>query len=297
MATRDSSFTADNLKLDEILELYEKQYEELPDKKITRDNDEINTIKMDSKRILPFIKHLTESERDLFRKDLERVLNDLPLIYVQSMSEIVGFLMYFYHTKNKHRESLVSVEERENTTSAVNFEYTTRKKTSLFDPELYDIMLRTIYNILKHKYTPLIEQKFNLYICYNNIFLKLMKKRGIKASSTKSMVYTNSTLTWFNRSLDKIDDVYKVFAIIISCPLNTVFLLLIHYFNEIDNKEKITLEHKSIIPELVKLEQEFIKIEEEGNNPSSKGKRGIALAIAAGAVVTGAIIFKSFNKK
>ncbi|KRH93370.1 putative Rab-GAP/TBC domain protein [Pseudoloma neurophilia] len=302
MATKKStvdsntSFTANNLKLDEIINLYEIQYEELPDKKIVRSENDLSTIDVDSKRALPFDKLLTEEERNLFRKDFKRLLLDLPLKYVQSMSEIVGILMYFHYTRNRLRGSLVSLEERENTTSAVNFEYKTRQKTSLYDPELYIIMLRTIYNILLNKYTPLIADEFKLYIHYNNVFLKLMKKRGKKVSSTKSMVYTNSTLTWFNRSLDNMEDIYRIFAMIISCPLNSVFLFLIHYFDEIDNKKKIKLNEAQIITKLIDLEQEFIRIEEEKEKPSTM-KKSLAFAFATGAVITGAILFNHFNRK
>lgn len=297
MTPGDSTFTANNLKLDEIIDLYEVQYEELPQEKSKRTKNDLETIDVDIKRHLSFEKNLTEEERELFKKDLKKLLTDLPLEYVQSMSDIVGILMYFYYTRNKHRESLVSLEERENTVSAVTFEYKIKKKASLYDPELYDTMLRTIYNILKHKYLPLIENRFRLYMKYNSVFMKVMKKRGIKVPSSKSMVYTNSTLTWFSRSLDNIQDVYRIFAIIISCPLNTVFLFLIHYFEEIENKRKIKLEKKEIMKELLKLEQEFLKVQNENNDsPPLKSKKGLAMALAAGAVITGAIIFKAFKK-
>merc|ERR1711915_99740 len=154
-----------------------------------------------------------------------------------------------------------------------------KKRTSLYDPETYDIMLRTIYTILKHKYEPLIENQFKLYMKMNNTFMKFMENRGIRVPASKSLVYINTTLTWFSRSLDKIEDIYKMFAIIISCPLNGIFLLLIHYFDEVEQKINIKLERKEIMKELFKLEKEFLKIENSEKKQPGKAKRGLALAL------------------
>lgn len=299
MPSVNESFTKNNLKLDEIMDLYELQYEELPTEKIKRTKNDLETIEADAKRNFTFQHHFNEEERELFKKDVKKLLTDLPLQYVQSMCDIVEVLMYFYYTRNKQSESPVSSEEQGNPASTENFEYKNKKRDSLYDPETYDRMLRTIYNILKQKYTPLVDNKFNLYYSYNETFMKLMKKRGIKVRTDKSLVFMNATLTWFSRSIDNIDDIYKIFAIIISCPLNCVFLFLIHYFDEIDNKKKIKLTENEIMKELFKLEQEFCKVaDSESKEAQAAGsKKGLLMAVTAGAVVTGAIILKTFWKK
>ena len=296
MAVGNSSFTSNNLKFEEIIKLYETQYEELPDKKLQRTKNDINTIDMDIKRTFPFDKMLTEEERKMFRKDLKKVLMNLPVIYIQSMSDIIGIIMYFYYTQDRNREVPVNVEERENTTSAVGFNLNIKAQDSLFEPEMYDVMLRTIFNILKQKYEPLIRDEFKLYMEFNDIFIKVMEKRHVKVPSSKSLVYTNSTLTWFSRSLTSMEDIYKIFAIIISSPINGVFLFLIHYFDEIEGKKQIHLEKKEIMSEMFKLEQEFLAVQTE-TNKTPLTKKKIALALTAGAVITGAILFNAFRKR
>lgn len=294
----NSKYIEHNLNLEEILQAFENQYEEVPDEVDDTINNDSKIIDSDVNRTFPFYEKMTEEERSLFQKDLKKVLLEIPLPYIQSMCDVVAVLMYFYYTRNKDTESLASLAQRENTTSAVEFEYTLKKKQSLFDQETYDIMLRTIYNILKQKYIPLIENKFQMYMKMNEVFLKIMKKREIDVPISKSLVYINTTLTWFSRSLEKIDDVYKVFALIISCPLNCVFLLLINYYEEVDKKQKIELENEEMIEKLFHLEQEFLSVQNEKNEElAKKGKKALALAITAGAVLSGAIIFGLFKKK
>lgn len=288
-----SNFSKSNLSLHELILTYEQQSEEVPTVEEAKNENDLKTISVDINRNFPFYENMTDDQKRLFKKDLKGVLLKLPLNYIQSMCDIVAILMYFYYSKSKKDASLVSLTERENTASAINLG---ASKNSLYDEETYDVMYRVIYNILKQKYVPLIDDQFKKYLENNEVFIKMMKKRNIVIPSSKSLIYTNSTLTWFSRSIENIDDIYKIFSLIISCPTSVVFLLLVHYYDYIENKKKIQLGTEDIMPKLINLEKEFLKIQEESEDKPKVSKKVVALSVAAGAIATGAIFFGIFKK-
>lgn len=241
-----------SLKLSEIISLYETRLEEFPSNFPEKTKNDIETINVDMKRTFIFDNLLTEDEKELFRKDLKKLLLELPLTYIQSMSSIVGIFMYFYYKK----ETLIKNAEKQ-------FESKNIKKDSLYDEETFDLMLKTIYTILKNKYEPLINDNFKLYFEYNKIFLKYMEeKKNMKISFSKSLIYVNSTLTWFTRNLSNIDEIYDIFSVIISHPVNSVFLILIEYFENVDKKEKIKIDKNHLMEIIFELEKNFLEIQE-----------------------------------
>ncbi|ELQ74780.1 putative Rab-GAP/TBC domain protein [Trachipleistophora hominis] len=285
-----SKFT---LNLRELIQTYERQSADVPALDVGKNQNDLKTINVDINRNFPFYEHMADEKKPLFRNELKKTLLRLPVSYVQSMCDIVAVLMYFYLSEMTEDNSLVSLAERENTASAINM----NEDDSLYDDETYERMFRTIYNILKAKYVPLIDDQFKTYLENNDIFIKMMKKRGVEIPSSKSLIYTNSTLTWFSRSADSMNDIYKIFALIISCPTSVVFLLLVHYFDAIENKKKIKMNDNDIMPKIIKLEKEFLRLQDEqvASRPKVSNK-AIIFGAATGAVIAGAVLFGIFKR-
>ncbi|ELA47376.1 hypothetical protein VCUG_01145 [Vavraia culicis subsp. floridensis] len=281
------------LNLRELIQAYEGQSAVVPTLDVEKNQNDLKTIDVDINRNFPFYVHMTDDEKQLFRNELKKTLLRLPVSYVQSMCDIVAVLMYFYYAEMRNGSSLVSLAERENTASAID----TSESGGLYDEETYERMFKIIYNILKEKYVPLIDDQFKMYLENNDIFIKMMKQRGVEIPSSKSLIYTNSTLTWFSRSMDSMNDIYKMFALIISCPTSIVFLLLVHYFDFIENKKMIKMDDNDIMPKIIKLEKEFLKLQEEQDTSKPKmSKKAIIYGVVTGAVVAGAVLFGIFKK-
>lgn len=287
-------FSTANLNLQELLHLYEMQEVDIPKRDSDLERNDIKTIEVDTSRNFPFYSDLNDTEKMLFKKELKKMLISLPFEYVQSMCDIVAVLMYFYYSEEKRKSTLINLSDRENTVSIIEMD-AAKPIQKLYSDATHDRMVKNICKILKYKYVPLIEDQFKKYLENNSIFIKMMEKRGVHMPTSKSLVYTNTTLTWFSRSIEDINDIYKIFSLIISCPMNVVFLLLVHYFDYIENGKKITVRINELMPHVLELEKEFVEIQ-RGENENTRPKRAIIYGVATGVIVAGAIMFGIFKR-
>lgn len=236
---------------------------------------EIQTIKEDIERTYFDPIDINDHEREVLRKVLYEILITMPIEYVQGMSEIAAVFVYHYF-----KEEINAVED-----DAIVIDALLLKKTRI-----------TITNILLEKYMPLIDQEFKLYLHYNEVFMKLMKARGYDLNKEETLTHMNTILTWFTRNASSYEIMTTFLGYILACPTTTPFLLLIKYFQEINDGEKIKTTDEDLYEQLIELEKEFLVVE------ASMGEKKFQIepkTIIIGGVIIGlaaAVFYKLFKK-
>lgn len=284
-----------------------RPYEEMREGKSyvrTEKNKYERTILGDSTRCLHFLKDETGEEKwckNVYIYITKKILVETTAEYYQGMFEIASYFVLFYF-KDSVPEKYKKIVEKFNGDDFSSDEDDGVVKeqdnmSSFIDEELYRKCSVAITNVLEEKYIPLVENGFSLYKRYNNVFIKMMKARNIHLDPEISMSYMNTTLTWFSRIIENLDDVHKVFAIIISCPPSMPFLMLVHYFSAVKAGQKITRIDKTLYDNLIALEHEFLRTESRiGTGAGFAPTKSLVVGTAVVGLVLGVVIYH-FAKK
>lgn len=261
-----------------ILSTYETKRTNISTYACTKKSEsELQVIKQDIDRSFNFMSTNDAKEQNSLKRILYEILTTIPVDYIQSMSEIASIIVYYYF----HQEVTDSVEEE-----SVEIDHDLLEKAKI-----------AITNILKEKVEPLIVNDFAMYLRYNKIFLIMMEKRGKPISPEESMKYMNNTLTWFCRSIDSIEDIFVISGYILACPTSFYFLLLVKFFDQIENKKKIKKLSQNLYHDLIGLEKEFLETENEVKDKKKIGIDKKDLLIAGSIVaVAGALIYNLYKK-
>lgn len=283
----------DNIKFSEVLKSYEEQNDEIDYKSKNKSEEELSLIDNDVKRT-PFIG--LDPKEKVKKQFLVKILKDLlisiPNFYYQGMSEICSVFVFFYFSKEF--DKFQNKEEESFTKKYSDEEY---KKFRKFVKKKYDKVKNVLTNVISRKYEPLVKDNFKLYEHYNTVFLAMMKRRNIKIDESYSFTYMNSVLTYFCRHVTSIDDSYKIFEIVLSCPPTAPFLLLIIYFDKISKKKPITEVDIHLYESIILLEKEFLLVEEglKKNKKCFLARNAVVLGGLIGFVVAAAVY--KYNKR
>ncbi|TBU08723.1 hypothetical protein CWI39_0147p0010 [Hamiltosporidium magnivora] len=319
------------------IEIYSKEKRDVKTYFVKRKKEkELHTIEVDVERSFGFLKgedKVSLARKEIFKEILFKVLKTIPVEYLQSMSEIVSVIVYYNfkdiveeklkqidiaEIKSKSNKSNINLSstslskdnviwmsENESTskmsesrlsdasTSSDNFDY-----DQFIDEELFKKTCVTVTNVLKEKYLPLVDDNFKMYLRYNSIFIRMMAKRNKKIYVDESLKYMNTTLTWFIRSLVNIEDILAVYGYFLCCPTSFPFLLLVKFYDKIDNKIPIERLNDNIYQELVTLEREFLEVEFEMSRPTTAlGKKTGLITVGSIIAVGAAIIIYRLSKR
>ena len=263
------------------------------------------TIENDADRAFIFLKPKTGQEewcKNVYKYITKKILLETTVEYYQGMFEVASYfvLFYFEDSVNKKYKEIAEELDKDEILSAgsENIEHANEDMCVYIDKETYKTCSIVVTNVLQEKYIPLVEDDFALYNRYNKVFMRMMEKRNVHLEPEISGSYMNTTLSWFSRSIENLDDIYRIFGIIISCPTNMPFLMLIYYFKSIWSDKKIKEVDEDLYSNLVSLEHEFLRTE---SNMDSKGTsllsmKGVVVGAAALGVVF-AILAYQLSKK
>ncbi|KCZ77522.1 hypothetical protein H311_01467, partial [Anncaliia algerae PRA109] len=122
------------------------------------------------------------------------------------------------------------------------------------------------------------------------------RNRNINIDLLLSKKYMNTTLSWFTRSVSHLEDTYKILSLILESPTNTTFLLLVKYYDEIENGRKIEDIPDDLPEELNKLQSEFAITENEIARACNMPSKKILFGLGAAGVIIGIYLYQVFRK-
>lgn len=268
------------------------------------------TIRGDTARSFLFLPHSTNKEkwcRNLYKHICNEIFINSTIDYYQGMSEIGSFIIFYYFRESvekNYKEIIYDlVGSEESSKEEGEIETLPGKKDSMIieeldkyiDEDIYAKCMTVICNIMDDKFLPVVENNFATYDKINSVFLKMMKKRNIKIDVLLSKKYMNTTLSWFTRSISDLNNIYKVLALILNSPNNVTFLLLVKYFDEIEKGEKITNVPDNLQEEIIKLEQEYVKAQEELDQPCISARK-VLFGLSVGGIVLGIFLYQTLKK-
>ncbi|RVD93197.1 Rab-GAP TBC domain protein [Tubulinosema ratisbonensis] len=268
------------------------------------------TIRGDTDRSFLFLPNTTNKEKwckNLYKNICNELFINSTIDYYQGMSEIGSYIIYYYFKESVENKFEIISKELVGSSKLVNeeeeIETLPSKKDSLVDEKLsdcidsiiYENCMTTICNVMDDKFLPVVQNNFEMYDKINLVFLRMMKKRNIKIDILLSKKYMNTTLSWFTRSVSELKDLYKVLALILNSPCNVTFLLLVKYFNEIENGEKIRNIPENLQEEIIKLEQEYVKTQEEMEQPCISARK-VLFGLSVGGVVLAIFLYQTLKK-
>lgn len=260
-----------------IIRTYEKKRANVIYEKRQSTKDE-DIIKVDIDRTFLSIPKTNNQKTIILRRILHDVLIIMPIPYVQGMNDICSIFVYYYFNEE--------------------FETLNETKEIIINADLLEQTRITITNMLIDKYEPLIANDFKLYLHYNNVFVCMMKKRGIVLDPTYCLKYMNVTLTWFTRLVSNYDGMKTLVGIILACPVSMVFVLLVKFYGKASKNIMINEIEEDLCEQVIAIEKEFLAT--EAVLKEKKGVIGTKMIIFGGALVVAvaaAIMFKRFGKK
>ena len=294
------------LKFERAIGPYEIERE---DRKYTREgkNEYEYTICGDSKRCFYFLKEDTQEERwckNMYIHIAKRILLETSVDYYQGMFEITSYFVYFYFEESVpgiYREIMGKINNDFSSEGSVLSEDSAVEDDEAdgwIDAETYKRCSVAVTNVLCEKYIPLVENNFVMYSNYNRVFVKLMSARKVALDPEIATSYMNTTLTWFSRSVDSLEDTYRIFAIIISCPTNMPFVMLAYYYGVVSTGSKISRVDEKTYADLIQLEHVFLRTESRMNEVwCMPSKRTLAFGAATLGTVLAILIYQLSKKE
>ncbi|WUR04130.1 uncharacterized protein VNE69_07196 [Vairimorpha necatrix] len=288
----------ENTKFADILKSYESKVEGTSYEIIKKDADEISLINNDVDRTY----FLSVNKNEKFKKNfliriLRDLLNEIPVPYIQGMSEICAVFVFYYFAPDSGKFYAHVKKETEEKTENVEIDDETYKKVKKSLKDKYEKVRIVITNVIIRKYEPLIKDNFKLYKEYNLVFDAMMKRRGIKLKDYESLSYMASVLTFFYRNVTCMEDAYKIYEIILSCPPSTPFLLLVVYYDTISNKKNIESVDDNLYKSVIALEDEFMKILDEIKSGKKCFLKKHAVLIGGAIGFIAAVAAYKYNKR
>lgn len=261
------------------------------------------TIVNDAERAFIFLKPTTDQEKwckNLYKYITKKIMLETTVEYYQGMCEVASYFVLFYFKDSTPEKYNKIIEEldRDDFSSAEsdNAEHDIDNMLQFIDEAIYEKCSVVVTNVLQEKYIPLVENDFSMYNRYNHVFMKMMEKRRVYLAPEVCGSYMNTTLSWFSRSVEDLDDVYKIFAILISCPTSMSFLMLVYYFKIVESGSKIKNVDSNLYKHLVALEHEFLRIENQIDNPPLIPRKKLVIGAATLGVVLAVVIYQLSKK-
>ncbi|KAF9763765.1 hypothetical protein NGRA_1063 [Nosema granulosis] len=295
----------ENLKFTDVIKSYEEKDSEVNYKVVEKPSEERAVIKNDVKRTT-FLS-VNEKDKDkvkYLRSLLCDIVESIPVNYVQGMSEVSSVFVVYYFSEEYDRFSIRILEgsskDDDESTEAKSFSVEKKQEYEAFkesvDEKIQNCRV-VLTNVFNRKFVPLVEDNFKLYKANVEVFIQMMKKRNVNIEETNAYMFMGSVFTFFFRDVTTIEDAYKMFEIVLSCPLSTLFLLSVIYYDKISKKEQIEYVDDNLYQSVILLEKEFVETREnlKAKKNSFFSKNAILIGGAIGFVV--AVALYRMNKR
>jgi hypothetical protein len=316
----------EGVKFKDVLKSYEERTGEYKIKE--KPYDEKKTIENDVNRTVFVGVDAQNAEKvALLKRLLYRAMEEMPVIYMQGMSEVASiFLLYYFDKvadrrlrKRQEDEGLQSdtgsefLEESETSNNTLKQGSTRNPSMSFIEAKgedkreaeelvsenrgLYDTLVVVLTNVFRRKFEPLVADDFKLYKENMAVFVEMMKKRRVTISPLGSHVFMGSIFTFFTRDVRDIKNIHKIFEIVLSCPDTALFLLLTVFYTKVSKNERILEVSNDLFPEVIELEKEFLKT--KGEMQQKKEGFGMKSALVLGGVasVAAAVFIYRMSRK
>lgn len=303
----------EGIRFSDVLQSFEKKTEEDEYKSLRRDDDERKVIENDIRRTaLLGVDKTKHKVVKVLKRTLFDVLDKIPVKYTQGMSEIASVFVLYYFL-DVVEDEVTKGMLGDGASESPQTEVGGSSEQFISAPEAEGIEFKSfvsrhkdraaklgvvLTNVFRRKLEPLVADDFRLYKQNMKVFVEMMRRRGVRIPELESHRFMGSILTFFLRSLPKIEDVHKVFEIILSCPNTCPFLLLVEFYSRVSSNRPIESIGDDLFPKVVKLEEEFIetekKIEAEGSGFSMKS---IMLAGGVASLVAAVLIYRMTKKE
>ncbi|KAI4290950.1 hypothetical protein PAPHI01_0224 [Pancytospora philotis] len=297
------------------LKSYESEDKDLPVASNKNDSDALRVLVNDINRTdFDFSRYRMHSAHArLYKNILYEVLAKFPIKYVQGMAEIATVVVdaYFQEQMGAAKtQGINNTPELSITNSGkATFVYKEASEIEVFN-EFLDknraLVLKAktaLANIYKKKFLVFFDANFKLYKEHNDVFLAMMRKRGIKISREESFKYMNHVLTFFKRAFGNEKVAFTVYRTILTTDPSVLFSLLSLFWDTI--KDTIAVDVAKKIEKLPPTyaedvtKQQAIFLETRDLVRQGGGSRGYVLfGLAASIVAVGvAAAIKYKNKE
>ncbi|AFN83892.1 hypothetical protein EROM_100760 [Encephalitozoon romaleae SJ-2008] len=300
----------EGVRFADVLQSFEKKTEDDEYVSVERDYNERRVIENDVRRTELLGVDKKDYKMVKFLKKLLFVeLDKIPIRYTQGMSEVASVFVLYYFQEIVGEEIAKGIlgggdPESPGEGSPENFidvpedENVELKRFLSRHKDTTAKLGVVLTNVFKRKLEPLVTDDFKIYKENMKIFVEMMKKRGIKIPELESYKFMGSILTFFLRNLSKIEDVHKVFEIILSCPNTCPFLLLVQFYGRIANNKPIENINNNLFTKVIRLEEEFVETKKriERKRPEFSKRKIIAVGGVI-SIVTAIVVYKIARKE
>ncbi|EOB13714.1 hypothetical protein NBO_62g0004 [Nosema bombycis CQ1] len=294
----------ENLKFNDVLKSYEEKDSETKYEIVEKPANELAVINNDVKRTTFLSVNKKDKAKVKMLKHLTYyILSSIPVNYVQGMSEVSSVFIVYYFSSDYDQFSVkpLDVSSKEDESMELkSLKSENKREFESFKEGVQDKIEKcriVLINVFNRKFLPLVDDNFKLYKSNVEVFVEMMKKRNVNIEETSAYMFMGSVFTFFFRDVTTIEDAYKMFEIVLSCPLSTLFLLSVIYYDTISKKEQIEYVDDNLYQSVVLLEKEFIETQEKMKQKRSSffSRNAILIGGAVGFAV--AVVLYKINKR
>lgn len=228
-------------KLLEVLKMYESECREAPLSKNANDKETAQTLLNDITRTdFDFLGSGAQGPKvRLYKNILYSALAEFPLRYVQGMAEVATVLVniYFQDVAGSFSGAARATVAADN----ILYEGEELSAYQAFvdkNAELLQRLRTALVNIYRKKFLVFFNDNFKMYKECNNVFIAVMKKKGIAINKDVSFKYMNHILTFLKRAVDSEKTAYEIYRVILTSDPSVLFVLLIIFYRNIQSNEK-----------------------------------------------------------
>lgn len=241
-----------------------------------------------------------KKQRRLYKMMLYLLLKKLCTQYTQGMCEVaVVVVNVFFKEKVMKDDVLEFLEDDDaNLSGASEEEKRGFEEFCSLNKDECKKAKNALQEIFKQTYEPLWKDKFKLYKKYFEVFLEMMKDRGVEV--VRKHPYENLThiLTFFTRICRNENLIYRIFNIILNNEVSVLFTLLVLLYKHTESESaSSSLEYDNYLKKLPsdfeeqvkKTNNEFLEMQKKMKNLKKIKKCrylilgvGISIAVAAG---------------
>lgn len=310
----------EGVKFVDVLRSFEEKTEGEEYGRPKKDYDERKIIENDVKRTRFIgVSNKRRGKVKLLRKILFESLDRIPNKYIQGMSEIGSvFVLYYFEDiadeeagmerdGEEHQEEGSGEEPAEPSSAMLSsleqFMIVSEKEKAWFEDfksrhgPMLEKLVVVLTNVFRRKFEPLVADDFRLYKENIKVFTGMMKRRGVRIPELESHRFMGCIFTFFLRNVRARKDAYRVFEIVLSCPLTCPFLLLAEFHSKISKDEAIEDVGDDLFPKIIKLEEEFIETEKKINECSGFSVKNALLFGGVVSVIAAMLVYRASKKE
>ncbi|KAH9411411.1 hypothetical protein HK407_05g09290 [Ordospora pajunii] len=303
------------VKFIDVLKSFEEKADGEDYRKKKKGYEERKLIENDVKRTQLLGVRRVSEESSVLKMILFDCLCTIPVEYVQGMSEIASVFVLHYFRDIVRKEIGVGVDMKETNEyadmgeddevdvserfiDAGEDEKARLKEMMRKHAEVKDVLRTVLTNVFRRKFEPIVADGFKEYRKNMKVFVEMIRRRtGTRISEMECFRFMESILTFFLRNLSNIEDVHKMFEIILACPNNCPFVLLVLFYEQISRKKAIQKVDDDLFVRVIETEEEFIRTQKRIEEGSRVSRRNMLVAGGIVSVVVAIVIYGAMKRE